>query len=306
MPWDAEILSRIRHLHLRARVLTQGLLAGEHPSRSLGASVEFAEYQDYQRSMDPKWIDWAVWARTDRLVVKKFQAETRLTCVLVLDLSGDLATGTEADRSLPDLEGSKAGYAITLAATLLYFFHRHGEAVGLEIVAGQGLARTSWSARTGRRHLSHLFSALASVKPGGQADLQRSLKSVGNRVHRRSWVGVISDGMEEPEQWLPTLGAFARRRTDLRFIHLFDRREWRLPGDPSLYYSPEGGAALSVEPHSARRAFAQVATEYLRQVRAGVVTWGGQYHPTPTAMALDKVLSRVVLGLPLSVEEAWA
>jgi len=301
--WDAVVLARVRHLHLRARVLTAELMQGEHRSRRVGQAVEFADYQAYLPGMDLRGLDWRVWGRTDRYVVKRFETETELPATVVLDLSGDLGTGTAGTRDLPDLEGSKAGYALVLAATLLYFLHRHGEPVGLEIVAGQGATHPSLPPRGGRNHLQLLFLQLASVRPGGRADLLPALSRVGARSRRRSWVAVLSDGMEEPSNWLPALGAFARRGTDLRFFHLFDRREWKLDiGGPSLFFSPEGGTELAVDPQGAASAFFEVVREYVDEVRAGVVRFGGRYLPVPTDLPMERVIRSAVLDQPLQVE----
>ncbi|MEZ4240715.1 MAG: AAA family ATPase [Myxococcota bacterium] len=123
-----------------------------------------------------------------------FETETELPCTVVLDLSGDLGTG-EAGRArqLPDLEGSKAGYAITLAATLLYFLHRHGEPVGLGFVAGDGVSFRSPPPRTGRNHLQLAFPQLASAagrggRPAARAEPRgrpHSAAGLGGAHHRR-------------------------------------------------------------------------------------------------------------------------
>lgn len=295
--WDAETLARVRHLHLRARTLTDALLIGEHRSRRVGQAVEFADYQEYIPGMDLRGLDWRVWGRSDRLVVKRFETETELPCTVVLDLSGDLATGTEGQRAVrPDLEGSKAGYALVLAATLLYFLHRHGEPVGLEIVAGDGVPHTSLPPRGGRNHLQLLFLLLASVRPGGVAGLREALVRVGSRLRRRSWVALVSDGMEEPASWLPALSAFARRGADLRFFHVHDPREWRLGfAQPALFYSPETGEELAVDPAGAQEAFEEVVDEYVMEVRAGVVRFGGRYLSVPTDRPLAEIVQAAIL-----------
>jgi len=306
LPWDPTVLSRVRHLHLRARTLTDDLMMGEHRSRRVGSAVEFADYQEYLPGMDLRHLDWRVLARSDRLVVKRFETETQLPCTVVLDLSGDLGTGSKAERGYPPLEGSKAGYAITLAATLLYFLHRHGEPVGLEIVGGSDRLHESLPPRGGRNHLQLLFLTLASVRPGGRADLAAALTRVGARTRRRSWVGVISDGMEEPSAWLPALGAFARRGTDLRFVHLYDRAEWTLDyRTPALFFSPEGGDALAVDPSGAREAFEEVVDEYVAEVRSGVVRWGGQYLLVPTDQPMEQVLRQVIVGYTDTSGATW-
>src|SRR5262245_46289492 len=93
LTWDPDVLARVRHLHLRARYLTAALLVGEHRSRRVGQAVEFADYQPYLPGMDLRGLDWRVFGRTDRHVVKRFETETELPGTVVLDLSGDLATG---------------------------------------------------------------------------------------------------------------------------------------------------------------------------------------------------------------------
>jgi uncharacterized protein (DUF58 family) len=299
--WDSAVLARVRHLHLRARMLTAALLTGEHRSSKVGQAIEFADYQEYQPGMDLRGIDWRVWGRTDRYVVKRFETETELPCTVVIDVSGDLSTG---DRSrigqLPDLEGSKAGYAITLAATLLYFLHLHGEPVGLEIVGGTGPTFRSLPPRGGRNHLQLLFVQLASIRPGGVADLLSSLSRVGARTRRRSWAGLVTDGMGDPGQWLAALSAFARRGTDLRLFHVYDRREWTMDFDtPALFFSPEGGEELAVDPHGAASAFDEVVREYVREVKGGVVRFGGRYLPVPTDLPLEQVLRAAILDEPL-------
>ena len=309
--YDAEVLARVRHLHLRARTLTEAMLMGEHRSRRVGQAVEFADYQEYLPGMDLRGLDWRVWGRSDRYVIKRFETETELPCTVVLDLSGDLATGAAASSARPDLEGSKAGYALVLAATLLYFLHRHGEPVGLEIVAGEGVDHVSLPPRGGRNHLQLLFLLLAQVRPGGTAKLREALGRVGARLRRRSWVAVVSDGMEEPGEWLPSLAAFARRGADLRFFHVYDPREWRLAFDtPALFYSPEGGESLAVDPAGAPKAFAEVVREYVAEVEGGVVRFGGRYLPVATDRALDEVIRAAVLddtaALGPGPEAPWA
>jgi uncharacterized protein (DUF58 family) len=330
-PWDPAVLARVRHLHLKARVLTESLMLGEHRSRRVGQAIEFAGYQEYLPGMDLRHVDWRVWGRTDKHVVKHFETETELPVTIVLDLSADLATGRaerwqdrlvggatgpwarltrrllgdlggrrpEVEAGLPELADSKAGYALTLAATLAYFFHLHREPVGLELVAGEGSPFVSLPARGGRSHLQALFLALATAQPGGRAELARTLLTVGGRTPRRSLVCVITDGMEEPTDWLPAIAAFARRKTDLRFFHLYDRREWGLDLDqPARFYSPEGGADLAVDPAAARDAFRDIAGEYVEEVRQGVTAWGGVYLPSPTDGSLEELVRRGLRGRP--------
>ena len=302
MRFDPVILERIRHLHLRARFYANGLLTGEHRSKVVGAAVEFEGFQAYQPGMDLRFLDWRVLGRTDKLVVRRYMTETEITAVVVLDLSADLGTGDE----LPDLERSKSGYAITLAATLIYYLHRHGERVGLEIVAGEGIVQRSFMPKSGRIQLQLLLAALASVKPGGVADLGATLMKIGPTLRRRSWVAVISDGMEEPSVWLPALQAFGKRGADLSFVHIFDAAEWRLEGvSPALFYSPENGMELSIDPVVAASKMRPVVEEYVTEVESGVISAGGRYVPAPVASSMQDLLIAIILGSTKRRESVW-
>src|SRR6266545_5451785 len=116
-------LMAIRNLELRARVVVEGFWTGLHPSPYHGVSVEFTEYRQYSPGDDPRYLDWRLYARTDRYFIKKFEDETNLRCHLLVDNSRSMTYGS--------LAWTKAQYANTLAATLAYFLYRQGDAVGL-------------------------------------------------------------------------------------------------------------------------------------------------------------------------------
>lgn len=302
--WDAEVLSRVRHLHLVARAVADRLLLGAHRSRRVGQAIEFADHQPYAPGMDPRRIDWRAAGRSDTLLVRRYETETEIPCLVVLDLSGDLATGQGAAAGrLPELDGTKAGFAITLAATTLAWLHRQGEPVGLWVVGGEGPGPLELLPRRGRSQLQRALLGLASVRPAGRAELAQVLVKVASRVRRRSVVVVVSDGMEEPSAWLPALQAFARRGADLRFVHVWDRAELTLDdADPALFYSPEGGDELAIDPVGARAELADVVAGWMAEVRDGVVAAGGRYVAAPTDRGLTPVVLRLVRAVGTAAE----
>src|SRR5215469_9751827 len=120
---DPQTLMSIRNLELRARVVVEGFWNGIHRSPYHGFSAEFTEYRQYTPDDDPRYLDWRVFARSDRYFIKKFEDETNLRCFLVTDMSRSMTYGS--------VGYTKAQYAATLAATLAYFLHLQGDAVGL-------------------------------------------------------------------------------------------------------------------------------------------------------------------------------
>ncbi len=295
--WDPEALSRIQYLHLAATRVVDGLLHGHHRSRRLGADVEFADYKEYSPGDPLRDLDWRVLARSDRYVVRRYEAETDLACYILFDGSGDLATGSRSPYGRPPLEGSKFGYALTLAATLATFLQRHQEPVGLLVMGGAGGPSTVVPARTGRTHLAQIIGALASLVPGGVADLGRAVARVAPHIRRRSLVTVVSDFMEPPEGWVPSLAALARRRTDLVAFHVLDRQELSLDYEqPLVFYSPEGGGELIVDPLSAAADFGEVVSGFLGEVRSAVRSHRGRYYPAWTDTPLHRALRPMIAG----------
>src|SRR5580704_19086149 len=120
---DSRALMAIRNLELRARVVVEGFWNGLHRSPYHGFSVEFTEYRPYSPGDDTRYLDWRLYARSDRYYLKKFEDETNLRCHLLVDQSRSMDYGS--------LSYSKLDYVRTLAATLAWFLHGQGDAVGL-------------------------------------------------------------------------------------------------------------------------------------------------------------------------------
>jgi len=282
--WDPQVLARIRHLQLVATHVVDGLLHGEHRSRRVGSSIEFADYKEYAAGDDLRDVDWKVLARNDRLVVKRYQVETELACTLILDASADLGTAEKFD------------YATKLTASLLWFLHRHQEPVGL-VVMGPELIHVP--PRTGKAHVARLFAVLAQLKPGGRADLAEALQKVAAGIRRRSLVGIVSDFAEEPSEWASSLDALARRRTQVRAFHVLDPRELELDWEsPALFWGPESPEEiLDLDPVGVRPEFEQVRDDWLLEVREALQARSGRHYAARTDQPMAPLLRRFIGAL---------
>lgn len=299
--WDPEVLARIRTLTLHARALVDGTLHGGHMSGRSTSAVEFADYKEYTPGDPLRDLDWRVMGRTDRLVVRRHRAETDLAVTLVVDCSGDLATGATGafpPRGPSPFKGTKWGYAAVLAATLAYWFQRTGEPVGLQVLGGAGVRWPWLPPRTGEAQLARILGVLAKARPSGRADLAAGLSALGARLRRRQLVVLVSDLMEEPAEWRPAMSALLQRKVDLRVVHLHDSREWamELP-DAGLFRSPEGGDPLAEDPDEIREAFQEEVQRYLAEVRGALGAVRGVWLPAPTDQPMDLLIARLLRGL---------
>src|SRR5947208_11985452 len=120
---DPAALMRIKSMQLRARVVVEGLMSGLHRSPYHGFSVEFTEYRQYSPGDDLRYLDWKLYARSDRYYLKRFEDETNLRSWLLVDLSRSMGYSS--------LSYDKASYARTAAATIAYFLSLQRDAIGL-------------------------------------------------------------------------------------------------------------------------------------------------------------------------------
>src|SRR5512142_435307 len=92
--FDREFLRKIEYLSLVARRIYRGETHGEHSSPTRGTSPDFADYRDYQPGDDFRYIDWNIWSRLDRLLVKLFVEEEDLSVHILLDTSRSMEYGS--------------------------------------------------------------------------------------------------------------------------------------------------------------------------------------------------------------------
>src|SRR5436305_4964510 len=196
---DPQTLMSIRSLELRARAVVEGFWNGLHRSPYHGFSVEFTEYRQYSPGDDLRYLDWRLYARSDRFYIKKFEDETNLRCHLLVDNSRSMGYG-----SLPY---TKAQYANTLAGTLAYFLYLQGDGIGL--LTFDEHFREYLPARHRTGHLRHLMLALEKPAGGQTTDLAAPLKRIIEIVRKRGLIVILSDFLAPLERIEPDLIALA-------------------------------------------------------------------------------------------------
>lgn len=242
---DPEVLARIDNLELIARNVVDGFISGLHRSPMLGMSVDFAEHRAYMPGDDVRRIDWRLFARTDRLYVKEFEADTNANLHLLLDVSKSMDYGSGVL--------SKLDYARYLAASLAYLSRQQRDRIGL-ITFDHDIVETI---PTSIRHFSRVLHALDTLKPGGHSEYSRPLEKIGQNLRRRSLVVLISDLYEQPASLLSAINQLRFRGNDLIVFHLLDPLELSL----------ELGGAASVEDLETGQRLPIAAAEFAQQYR---------------------------------------
>lgn len=273
-----QALMSIRNLELRARTVVEGFWSGLHRSPYHGFSVEFTEYRQYTPGDDPRYVDWRVFARSDRYFIKKFEDETNLRCHLLVDQSRSMTFGSSGH--------TKAEYAATLAATLGYFLHQQGDAVGL-LTFDAGL-RDYLPPRHRSGHLRQLMLALEKPAGGTATDLVAPLQRIAEIVHKRGLVIVLSDFLAPLDRLERSLTTLAAAGHELSVFQVLDPAELTLGFDqPSMFEDLESGRTLYLDPALARKEYQRRFEAHCTAVRDICQKLGAGCHRLTTDRHLE-------------------
>jgi uncharacterized protein (DUF58 family) len=265
---DPEIVSRLGGLELIARLVVEGFITGLHRSPYHGFSVEFAEHRPYMLGDEVRFIDWKVWAKTDRFYVKAFEEETNLRTYLLLDSSGSMGYGSGGV--------SKFRYAVMLAASLTYLMLRQRDAVGLVLFDEE--LRLLLEPRAARRQLKVILGALAQASPARKTKPLPPLRELAGRVKRRGLVVVLSDLLTDPEEATRALLYFKHQEHEVVVFHILDPMELDLDmRQEAIFRDMETGETVQAAPWEIRQDYMRSVREmieaYRRELRSALIDY---------------------------------
>ena len=282
---DPQTLMTIRNLELRARVVVEGFWNGIHRSPYHGFSVEFTEYRQYTPDDDPRYLDWRVFARSDRYFIKKFEDETNLRCYLLADNSRSMSYGS--------LGYTKAQYAATLAATLAYFLYLQGDAVGLLTFDDQ--IREYLPARHRTGHLRQVMIALEKPPSGQATDLRLPLERVAEMVRKRGLVILISDFLAPIGRFELDLSSLVACGHEVIVFQVLDPAETAFDfTTTSLFEDVESGRTLFIDPAAVRKEYLRKLEAHCASLRAICERLGCAWHRLETTRPLELALFDVL------------
>ena len=278
---DPAALVAIKNLELRARVIVEGFWNGLHRSPFHGFSVEFTEYRQYTHGDDPRYLDWRLYARSDRYYIKKFEDETNLRSLVVLD--------TSASMDFKSRSVSKRAYAQSIAATLGYFLHKQGDAVGLlsfDTEVGDYLPARN---RTG--HLRQYMVALSREGRKGATHFSPPLKQITAAFSKRGLVILISDLLGPIDQLETGLSEIAAMGHEVLALQVLDPREVEFDfSEPALFRDLEGEDRLYVEPKAARANYLEQFEKHQAALANACTRSGVAHYVLQTDQPLQKSL----------------
>ncbi len=284
---DPATLMRIKSLELRAKTVVEGFWTGMHRSPYHGFSVEFTEYRQYSVGDDLRYLDWKLFARSDRYYVKRFEDETNLRCHVLLDTSRSMGYGSGSF--------SKVDYAKTLAASLAYFLSTQRDAVGLMTFDEEIDEVIPARYRSG--HLRRLLLALEKPVAGTATDLSLPLDRIAEQVSKRGMLILISDLLAPIDELETKLGYLRARGHEVVVFQILDPAELNFDFDaPALFQDVESGREVYVDPDVSRATYQRKLQQHLDAIQTSCDKLAISYHRFATDYPLEAAMSEFLRG----------
>ena len=289
---DPGVLASISSLDLLARTVVDGFVAGLHRSPDFGFSQEFAEYRAYTPGDDLRHIDWNLFARTERMYLKRYRGETNSQMTVLLDASNSMSF-TSADPTAKAGKGklpSKMDYARFTAACLFYLaIHNQRDAAGLIVFDDEVRDYVRPSTRQGQ--LPRLLAGLEQAEPRMRTNFAKPMLHFQELLHRRGIVIVFSDFFEDPETVVRTIEPLRFHGNEVVLFHVLDPTEIRPDlRAPAILVDLETDQRIEVIPEYAQNEYRRKIDAHLQGMQDRARGAGLDYHLLVTDQPLDTAL----------------
>ncbi len=281
-----EVLGRLSNLDLVARTVVEGFLTGLHRSPFFGFSQEFAEYRAYSEGDDPRFVDWNVYARTERTYIKRYIGETNTHLVVLLDVSASMNFGSGAV--------TKLQYAKYLAATLVYLASKQHDAIGLIVFDEEVREHRPPSTRQGQLHA--VLHAIDHAVPGAGTNLKVPFERFREFQKGRGLVAVISDFYCDPEALIKGVRPLAYQGQDVVLFQLLDKQELEPDlKESALFEDVETGETMEVSPLFMRSRYRERIRAHIDALHKAALGANADYKLIDISAPLDSALREYLL-----------
>lgn len=278
---EPRVLAAVNGLDLVAKTVVDGFVAGLHRSPDFGFSQEFAEYRSYTPGDDLRQVDWNVYARSERIVLKRYRGETNSQLTVLLDASNSMAYGSHSV--------NKMDYARFLAASLCYMASQQRDACGLIVFDDEVRNFIPPSTRQGQLH--RLLHGVEKAEPRARTDFLRPFEHFQEFMKRRGIAAVISDFWAQPEEIVKAVAPLRYRGNEVILFHVLDPQEVRpkLRG-PAILIDMETNDSMEVSPDYAQGEYREKIDAHIQSMRDSAKRGGMDYFQVTTDRPLDEAL----------------
>jgi len=280
--FDDEFQRKLDYLALVSRKVFAGRQRAERRTKKSGSGIEFADHRDYQPGDDFRYLDWNVYQKFGRLLLRLYEEEEDLSVYFIVDASGSMAFG----------DGDKLKYAKKVAAALAYVGLANLDRVGIVSTSDKVMDRMPETRGKGR--IFKVFRFLRELEPAGITDLGDALKTFVAQHKRRGLAVLISD-LYDPAGFEKGINVLRYNKFDPFVVHVVDKREEKpkLAGDVLLYDCETGDEREVTVTAKVLERFGVVYNEYLHEISRFCTTRQVPYIQADVTQPFDELILKI-------------
>jgi uncharacterized protein (DUF58 family) len=283
---DPKVLMTIKDLPLLAKTVIDGFMNGFNKSTVKGPGLEFSQYRSYQPGDDLRWLDWRMFARSDRYYIRESEVETSISVRFLIDAS--------ASMNHDDNGVKKIDYARFLAASLAYLANLQGDSVALNVFKDGDLF--SLPSKPDPQHLQRLYYHLQQVDPSGTFTKSAHYKELFAGTGRKELLIFVTDMYQANEEINNLLTTLAALKHEIVVFHLMGQNEldFDFKGFSTLE-DLETGETIQVNAQRAKATYQEKLQQYLATIKSDLLGKHIAYKMVSTARPLDEALREFLM-----------
>lgn len=280
--FDDDFQRKLDYLALVSKRVFSGRMRAERKTKKSGSGIEFADHRDYQPGDDFRYLDWSVYQRFDRLLVRLFEEEEDLAIYFIVDASSSMGFG----------DAKKLRYAKRVAAALGYVGLANLDRVSIVSTTDKVMERMP--ATRGKARIFKVFRFLRELDPEGQTDLGDAMKTFVAQNKKKGLAVLISD-LYDPQGFEKGINVLRYNKFDPFVVHVVDKEEARpkLNGDVLLYDCETGDEREVTITAKVLERFADAYGQYLADIERFCTSKTVPYIQADINTPFDELILRV-------------
>ncbi len=294
--------SEIKNLDLLAKQVVEGFITGMHKSPFHGFSVEFSEHKLYNKGENTRHIDWKLFAKTEKLYIKKYEEETNLRCHIILDNSSSMHYPLKEYQTLEDL--NKIGFSIVAAASLIEILKKQRDAVGLSIYSDsyEYYAPEKGNDRHRKLLTNQLENILKSKSISTKTDTYKYLHEIAEKMHRRSLIFIFTDMFQpskDQEELFDALRHLKHNKHEVILFHTIDNElefYFDFENTPKKFIDVETKEEINLYADSVKESYKKEVSLFFEELKNKCLQYKISYVPVNVREGFEKVLTTYMVS----------
>lgn len=294
-------ISSINNLELLAKQVVEGFITGMHKSPFHGFSVEFAEHRLYNKGESTKHIDWKLYAKTDKLFVKRYEEETNLRAHIIIDNSASMHFPIIKNQGIDQF--NKIGFSTIASAALIEILKKQRDAFGLSIYSNkyEYYAPAKGSDRHQRMLLDNLEKSLLSISKSN-TETYKILHEIAEKIHRRSLIFLFTDMFQvtkDEEELFQALRHLKYNKHELVLFHTFDQNleiDFNFNNKPKKFIDVETGETINLYAEQVQKNYKKMTQIYFNKLKMKCLQYQIDYVPVDINQGFEQILSSYLIS----------